>query len=1197
MLPLPPPLSTRDTMCTPSPRAPQPRAFILMFVLISLIVLLIMAMAYLRSLRIYHIRTSAPPDISSATTDILLYLSGVVGNDGVLSSHEPYDYPWTCGDGALTYFKHYPQSATGTNGYGNDLRDDHWLSWNEPVSNAWPQLSNVTGAYLDYTDYRLLTVPINAVTHEHVPEDKLAGPGAGKIGYEGVATGDARLVDTDGDGVGDAMWCYPPNAIYGDYRAIMAVRIVDAGAMLNLNVAANAGASLTVPRFGAGPAMLKPDTLVNGGEVATALAWHRAGGADPTSADGRTPIDDMLVWGCKTGANGANADKVDGFRYALQDELEIRAKGADYVPPSDNMLLTHFPIEVNSNALRGRITSLSGVRDMRPPLPGVTRDPLVAGGTTLDTSNYRTTQPRAWLDPNYALTHVHNPPAGETAVVSSQPAPFLGFVNRMALGPNPLAVVADDYPVPPYFQQLVPTATARGLEYSKLMLNVWYSHMCGKDNVVAGDLGWYGYKPLPMLTEAYLQRRYFKVASSGAGPYTVDCSARGSDMGWAVEVVNPFGFPLMLRDVHLYFHADGVLPAPIGAALTSCDLGALPTNPAGERLLPAGGKLIVWNRPVTLGPAGAAASAQDDVFTRIVQPAVTAGNGDRAGSTFAVQMTTVNLNLGASDGHQGTLRVFLDVPTRFAATATLPVNSAPPVPPDSAGADSNGYVHGYSQLIVPHLRSGWQEVVATNPAAIPVDGDLGYAQAWARGYGVGTGLNVLQSRPAQAAYSAANVLPAVLDRVVHLNYDSAYVLNRRDQALKLKMIIHPSFNGGNAGIANFDADTDLLGRDAKVARPAGRTDLAGFRWFQPVRDYHDLTPADGAFQDRPFITSQDLLRIPIIGPLGRYTTTAGSAPPATVYRGPLLDFVEAGTERHYVQTDLGSNLGEAVLREIARLNTPAPSGTHVRAYGLAGLCPPAQPPLDANNDGNFDVNDLDFDYDGVADLYINNGEDRNVNGRLDAGEDANGNGVIDPAYGFRGRGEDLDGDGILDAGEDTNGNGALDDGFPKGIENHFKETWNLPWGMALASQFRPDSPANDGVLESAAGWRPGLLNLNTATSAVMTATLPWLNNTQVSAIVAQRGAPSQSPNRKGLMLTDELMLKYSGGAPLFTADQLALLAQACATRSDVFIVTFVVQLYRKDDFSLGPVAARRVVALLGRNDSPRAELLAFLEIK
>ncbi len=119
--------------------------------------------------------------------------------------------------------------VAGAEGYDYPAVNDAWLASLEPMRDPmsptafyWGQISDLTGAFTETNQVR------PALVAEHGVLD--VDPATGELVAE-------PLADADGDGVGDAKWFRLPIAGARGQSLYAAVRVVDHGAMLNVNTA------------------------------------------------------------------------------------------------------------------------------------------------------------------------------------------------------------------------------------------------------------------------------------------------------------------------------------------------------------------------------------------------------------------------------------------------------------------------------------------------------------------------------------------------------------------------------------------------------------------------------------------------------------------------------------------------------------------------------------------------------------------------------------------------------------------------------------------------------------------------------------------------------------------------------------------------------------------------------------------------
>ncbi len=166
---------------------------------------------------------------------------------------ESYDYPWTNQDpGELRneFFVLRMDGVASLPSYGGHL-DDTWLASTTPDFPAtgnpsWPHITNVDGMFLriphiasGFTAPEELAVDHNTGTSGFLQTDtSIEITGSAQAMDDNSNPNFERFgVDADDDGILDSRWCWAPIRQIGAVRYVMAVRIVDQSALLNMNTA------------------------------------------------------------------------------------------------------------------------------------------------------------------------------------------------------------------------------------------------------------------------------------------------------------------------------------------------------------------------------------------------------------------------------------------------------------------------------------------------------------------------------------------------------------------------------------------------------------------------------------------------------------------------------------------------------------------------------------------------------------------------------------------------------------------------------------------------------------------------------------------------------------------------------------------------------------------------------------------------
>ncbi|MEM0913613.1 MAG: hypothetical protein AAGK09_03285 [Planctomycetota bacterium] len=276
----------------PAAQRRRNRGSVLLLVVVSIVLMTIMGATYLQVARVDRfsmeqvefesgdidaVVSASLVAVEAALRDDVLEIDGG-GNayflsrssrDSDLLGDESYDYPWT---------------NTTTPGDGDDMwlasttprfaDDDPSGAYGTAINPEWPQLTNLLDPLTMGTgDAQFLRLPRSITDPDYpnpsalpqspslyggsaagivaliVDADILNGAVGGSLSEFATDTTWERLgADADGDGVPDARWTYAPVRRVGTTEYVMAIRIVDNSAMLNLNAATfltNGGAAAT----------------------------------------------------------------------------------------------------------------------------------------------------------------------------------------------------------------------------------------------------------------------------------------------------------------------------------------------------------------------------------------------------------------------------------------------------------------------------------------------------------------------------------------------------------------------------------------------------------------------------------------------------------------------------------------------------------------------------------------------------------------------------------------------------------------------------------------------------------------------------------------------------------------------------------------------------------------------------------------
>ena len=256
------------------PRHPRTAGSLLILIVTVLVIIALVGIAFLQRVRLdqaataRHERDYIDQVISGILTEISNQLTDDVFDN--LGGEELYDYPWTKQVAGLQdtyYLDNLPSYSAGQNVNVNGAdtagvmnhEDDRWLASTAPIYNKntnhyyWLHLTNLTNFWLDLPEQNNATGknipferPINgpvgnvANSDTNILLDDKQGNTPNSLAYS-PANYQQLGVDTDLDGILDARWQWAPISVreLGGRQYVMAVRIVDLSAMINVNAALN----------------------------------------------------------------------------------------------------------------------------------------------------------------------------------------------------------------------------------------------------------------------------------------------------------------------------------------------------------------------------------------------------------------------------------------------------------------------------------------------------------------------------------------------------------------------------------------------------------------------------------------------------------------------------------------------------------------------------------------------------------------------------------------------------------------------------------------------------------------------------------------------------------------------------------------------------------------------------------------------
>lgn len=650
-------------------------------VVVCLVLLSIVGVAYLQVARQDRIAVTAgvKNNISTIANATVAYIGEVLKSDlmqtdpsGNLTlldatNDEPYDYP-----GTNTGVAYQVQGMTGSPlpdpAHGGQL-DDTWLASSEPdfTTNQWPHITNLNGIFLRIpntsgSDRWPVERSVNNLVSSDLWRRDTAVPYSGSSNATYLDYSDTNYEDTgadaDGDGIKDSKWTWAPIRQMSGVRYVMAIRIIDNSAMINLNTASSQvtdseiftaitdkpsqiDQGVDAPRWifpseldlgnfmfqtpGITPSQFKSFLEYRFNDQVsshTRLPWF-ANGLYPYFKTTNTRLDFWLtaarLW------NNDNSANYISFPY-ISNELELRhANGlnnVDFNAIVEMAGLSDFVRREVAEATytdvpgvstiadffnkepRHQMTTISGAATYMPPLPGF----VPAEKTFLRKLN---------------INSLFTKPANSSAVVLDEELGELASLVKAVIDVGQ-ADVATQFPLP------ADANINSNLAYAQQFAVSFADHF-DQDNISTEFNGRYGMEAWPFITEFYTQAPAKVVM--GTRIYADDEVFYGTirpqtvgGTGYVLEITNPHTRPVSLRHIQLVFRYqqasdNAIITANLPAGLTLEDI-ALPALRAanrGDTWLWPGQRLVIYHDSDG-GPTAGRLSGMDHVLTQVIKP-------------------------------------------------------------------------------------------------------------------------------------------------------------------------------------------------------------------------------------------------------------------------------------------------------------------------------------------------------------------------------------------------------------------------------------------------------------------------------------------------------------------------------------------------------------------------------------------------
>lgn len=855
---------------SPCRPAPQRRGFAIFVVMVVLLLLSVMAIAYLSTIR-YRLQAKVEQggNIQMVAGSVLNDIKGAIQQDYPFkgSLQEPYDYPWTAsGVASMPYKLGVPRAASGSaSGFtkGDPLADDAWLASSSPTAaGIWPHLTNLKGGFLDVTTSDLSRVAMDPSRRRFVPTDSPSNNTESN-----VALTDQRLVDTDGDGLGDALWFYPTISVVNNRRYVAAVYIEDLSAKLNVNTAlplrnGGAYASATGP-LGLSSADVDLSAAVPLWSMAdadlAALLSRRTGGVLSGPLDHVQRMRYWGEWACRAlgdgsplGGENATVDVATGNRrYGWDDAVELGYHGGLNRKDTTTDVETRLPLR--STATENDYTAVAA-----------------------SPYSYFRNNPRRWLtaysgecleqkgiDVGMLNENIRYDVNCERQLSGSGAAydPFASWTAPRAFnGTNSVAGDANDHPAPGWLQHAEATAASRPARLASVLTANAFAMKGGNKNHggvarsgnMAGSVnGWVPLAPLPVLTEAYLQCHMCASANSSGG--TTASKSGGAEYGYCLEFHNPLRTPVKLNGIIWTIHVAGV--AWLGSKRLDSDLAGWPVRDQdGDCVLLPGQTLLLYRNGNAAGATAGTVSAA--TTTNLGMPGTKATAAATASATDPVtgQKMVIAVNSSAAiTGMAGTGPQFAQVEM----WAPLPDNDPASNDSSANGKSSRNYI-AYHYLTVPMPAVDAVE----NVTGKVTNDSIGIVQSSAKRWNLDTGLDLLQCRPARQNRLSINRPTGVITY-------STTASDNGDAAISYV-----------PAAVTFDATKlDTLGKSAKgTAFPGGaRPSLQNDSLWFASEDWHWSGGRVRYRNPGRFRSLADMMRVPMVAVRGRGDATCRPA--------------------------------------------------------------------------------------------------------------------------------------------------------------------------------------------------------------------------------------------------------------------------------------------------------------------------------
>ncbi|MEM9019424.1 MAG: hypothetical protein AAGC44_02575 [Planctomycetota bacterium] len=536
---------------------------------------------------------------------------------------EPFDYPFTRGQ-SVGFLAERIDGSTAP-AWGGEF-DDMWLASTEPnaAGTEWPHITNLNGLFL--TNVGTAAAP-------------------GEVAVQGQDTNVllslADLIDADGDGINDSRWAWAPIKQIGATRYVMAVRIIDLSARLDVNVAlAQYDSNAASPDLSEGIARGDTPAELDGAYVASEYALS---GSVATQVQGQDEWEATMSYRVSGDATGnfPAPGMIYGNRTTSLTRQHYWFRGAARVSSTFNRNGEDGGVAFDYTSAYGSADAFEMLQNGGLDTPATTLLEQHMPLLTRDGANETTFTDFQATEQNYFARNIRlalSPFTGggiyaRPAVANSSDFATLGRqvdINKSNLLDLSLAIL--DIVGAPNFA--LPAHLASATAYAA-QLSVNLKDYSDQDNwvsaVSAGGQTYYGFEALPMVSEVYVERPYtytsaVDTSGAGTGPFNITWNAAAnSGVSYAIEITNPYHRPIKLTDV--------VLRIGDSADIGGGDLASITNATYTDGMLPAGESFVIYREDATVPPAdapwtGSRLSAAGNSFAVTTAWGATAASGN-----------------------------------------------------------------------------------------------------------------------------------------------------------------------------------------------------------------------------------------------------------------------------------------------------------------------------------------------------------------------------------------------------------------------------------------------------------------------------------------------------------------------------------------------------------------------------------------